>query len=70
MSDDNDITFEEGFETPASKAIDVQLDVINYVNEMDHSGLYDEWNEQKIKVLSRAMKIILKAQDLMLKELK
>lgn len=69
MSDENDIIFEDGEEAAASHAIEVQVNLLFNLNEMDHSGLYDDWQEQKIKVISRAMKIIMKAQDKMSKEL-
>ena len=68
MSDDNDIILEDGDER--STILQDQIDVIVTINEIDHSSLYEEWNEQKIKVLSMAMKIIYKTQQLTFKDLK
>ena len=66
MSDENDIILDDG----ESDIIGQQLDILNYVNEYDHSNLYDDWQEQKIKVVSNAMKIIIKQQQTILKGLK
>lgn len=65
MSDD-DIILEEG----APDIIGEQLDILNYLNEYDHSDLYDDWKEQKIRAISSAMKIIIKHQQAILKGLK
>ena len=68
MSDENDIILEDGDER--SEILQDQIDVIVTINELDHSGLYDDWNEQKIRVISTAMKIIYKIQQATLKELR
>lgn len=68
MSDDNDIILEDGDERSA--ILQDQIDVIVTINEIDHSSLYEEWNEQKIKVLAMAMKIIYRIQQATFKDLK
>ena len=57
-------------DTGESSIIDAQINVLFNIEDMDHSGLYDDWNEQKIIVISRAMKIIAKSQNIILKNLK
>ena len=57
-------------DTGESSIIDAQINVLFNIEDMDHSGLYDDWNEQKIIVISRAMKIIAKSQSIILKNLK
>jgi len=37
-----------------SEVIQDQIDILMTINEMDFSALYDDWNEQKIKVINRA----------------
>lgn len=68
MSDEEEIQ-EDAPETLID-IIDRQLEILLQLNEVDHSALYDDWNEQKIKVLSMAMKIINRAQTQLFKDLK
>jgi hypothetical protein len=48
--------------------IDMQLIVISNISDLD-AALYDEAMEHKVKVLVRAMKLIAKVQDKIIKEL-
>jgi hypothetical protein len=48
--------------------IDMQLIVISNISDLD-GNLYDEAMEHKVKVLIRAMKLIAKVQDKIIKEL-
>ncbi len=50
--------------------ITVQLEVLLYINDMELDTLYDDWKLHKTAAISRAMKIITKAQNIILKELK
>ena len=69
MSDEQEPIEEEQQESLID-IIDRQLEILLQLNEVDHSALYDDWNEQKIKVLSMAMKIINRAQTQLFKDLK
>lgn len=53
---------------PRLAMIDNQLILINSLWDIDLANLYDLWNEQKIRVISNAMKIIMKNQKLILSE--
>jgi hypothetical protein len=48
--------------------IDNQLDVVTYLNQIDNDT-YDKLLEDKIKVMTRALKVIYKAQESLLKDL-
>jgi len=48
--------------------IDMQLIVISNISDLDAS-VYDEAMEHKVKVMIRAMKLIAKVQDKLIKEL-
>jgi hypothetical protein len=47
--------------------IDMQLIVINSVSDLDAS-IYDDIMEHKVKIMVRAMKLIAKVQDKLLKD--
>jgi len=70
---DNEIEFEEGgiptIEETMMDIIDNQLGVIASMGEIDAS-LYDEAQEDKIKVVSRAFNIIYRAQARLLKQIR
>ena len=70
MSDEEKQEEDMILDTGESSIIDAQINVLFNIEDMDHSGLYDDWNEQKIIVISRAMKIIAKSQSIILKNLK
>ena len=69
MEDDLILDFEEK-EKDAKNPLDVidnQLAVIGNVADLDHS-VYDECLEDKIKVITRALKLIFKIQGNLLKD--
>lgn len=57
-------------ENPLGDIIAGQLEVIWQVSDIDNSDLYDDWKLHKTAAISRAMKIITKAQNIILKNLK
>ena len=69
MSDD--IILEEG-EPPISDdtVFSEQINLLLNMMDMDFTALYDEWQEDKVKVVTTAMKIINTRQKNILKELK
>ena len=68
-SEDFEIELTEGIpEDPTLRIIDNQLILINSLYDVDLSGLYDLWNEHKIKVISQAMQIIIKKQKEIMKK--
>jgi len=70
MSEEEDLILGEEREDTLNDIITVQIDVLAYISEMDMDGLYDDWKLHKTAAISRAMKIITKAQNIILKELK
>lgn len=68
MAEENDITLEEGMpDNPSLAIIDNQVILINSLFDIDLSDLYDEWREDKIKVITRAIKVIHREQGKLLK---
>jgi hypothetical protein len=65
---DNDITLQEG--EFLDDIIGEQINVLLNFQDIDFSQLYDDWEADKIRVISLAMKIINARQRQILKELK
>ena len=63
----DEIEDDEDYKPNALAVIEKQLDVISYVSELDNS-VYDECLEDKIKVITRALKLIYKIQGNILKD--
>ena len=69
MSDD--IILEEGEESVCDDNVfSEQINILLNMGEIDFSGLYEKWEEDKIKVITTAMKIINERQKAILKDLK
>ena len=69
MSDEEDLILGDT-EDSLNDIIDCQVDVLLYISDMDHETLYEDWKLHKTAAVSRAMKIITKAQNIILKNLK
>jgi len=67
--EEDDLILGESDET-LNDIITVQLEILTYVSDLDHETLYEDWKLHKTAAISRAMKIITKAQNIILKELK
>ena len=66
---ENDIILQEVSDVDGMlNIIDSQLAVINNVIDMDN-GIYDELYVQKVKAMSNAMKLIIKVQVALTKEI-
>ena len=69
MSDD--IILEEGEPSISDDTVfSEQINLLLNMMDMDFTALYDEWQEDKVKVVTTAMKIINTRQKNILKELK
>ena len=69
MSDD--IILEEGEQSVCDDNVfSEQINILLNMGEIDFSALYEKWEEDKIKVISTAMKIINERQKTILKDLK
>lgn len=64
---DNDIILEDGDDrTIELEIIDNQLIVINTLLEIEQEP-YDTWQDDRVRVLANAMKIIMKQQKVLMK---
>ena len=69
MSDD--IILEEGEQSVCDDNVfSEQINILLNMGEIDFSALYEKWEEDKIKVITTAMKIINERQKTILKDLK
>ena len=70
MNEEEDLILGEESEDTLIDIIVCQLDVLYYISDLEHDNLYEDWKLHKTAAISRAMKIITKAQNIRLKELK
>ena len=68
MSDD--IELEEGKGVSEDPVFEEQINILLNMADIDFTALYDDFQEERIKVISTAMKIINARQKNILKELK
>ena len=65
---ENNISLEEG--DFLDDVIGEQINILLNFESIDFSQLYDEWQEDKVKVVTMAMKIINARQKQILKDMK